>query len=1209
MLQTMGQNKGAAELACSSHVQHLLSKLPPDTVANFICYARSTRPGTPYTLTDFAAWLQCEAECRSLATQVRHLTAEIPAQHGKLVSKSAPATATILHGTNPPNQSPSEKRETQPKAYLYCNSPDHSIIRCKDLRDQSTENVKALIKQEMRCWRFAGPHMATNCNLKKPCPFCKRKHLGILHQANQRETDSKVLYLNPQSSSPKVLLKVVRVILCNKHQTVDTYAILDDGSQCTMLLPAATKQLKLMGSPESLIISTIRQKIETLEGASVSFEVSPFLNQQKSFPIEGAFTSTKLSLLDQTYPIDRLQKRYQHLRGLPLPSFSKVQPLLLIGADNSHLITPTKKVCSGPPGTSVAIHTQLGWTLQGRTFLHDHSATQTLYTTTGTPYAELNRQVEKLWQMDILPFRNEKLIKRSKQDKQAMEMLEAKTTRVNIDGTERYTTPLLHVPDSSKLQVAKESVMPLLRHTERHLAKNPDLAAVYSNEIEKLVQAGYVNKLTTEQISQSLESWYIPHHIVEHNSKHRIVFNCSFSSQGQALNDQLLPGPILGPSLLGVLLRFRQHQVAVNGDIKSMFHQIRLRPEDRPLLRFLWRDLKKEKPQDVYEWQVLSFGTTCSPCCAIYTVQRHAQAYQDHRHVAATVLQSFSVDNCLHSLPSLQEAKELIIELRNVFSSGGFDIRQWTSNTESVVDHLPSEAQADSTECWLSHDKADTTEGTLGLKWHFPSDTQGYNYRPVMYTALTMRNVYKVLATQYDPLGYIIPLTTRAKILRQQLWMKKREWDEPIPQGELQRAWSDWEDELSHLANIQYPRWYEFNIPCPVKSRELRIFCDASERAYGSVAFLRMEDETGSIHVSFVMARSRVAPRKQLTKPRLELCAALTGAQLAQLINSELTIPIDKTVLWSDSTVVLTWLQSESCRYKVFVATRITEILDLTSPQQWHYVDTGNNPANDITRGERLMELTSLCRWSRGPAFLALPSEQWPVLPPSTPDLVPDSKKTLFCGLTVLNKPSYLPDPSQFSTWQDLIVATHQSLQNTAKDTSNGSPLITHTEAETLVLSQAQLESFPDDYQALRSGKELPVNTRLYSLSPQFEQNLNLIRVGGRLRKAPDLELETLHPIVLDPKHPVTRLIIKDYDTRLLHPGPQRVFAEIRRSYWILRGRQAIKQHQRSCVECRKWRGKPVIPKMADLPPSRVRLTKLPFWSTGMDCLVHYSSR
>ena len=209
------------------------------------------------------------------------------------------------------------------------------------------------------------------------------------------------------------------------------------------------------------------------------------------------------------------------------------------------------------------------------------------------------------------------------------------------------------------------------------------------------------------------------------------------------------------------------------------------------------------------------------------------------------------------------------------------------------------------------------------------------------------------------------------------------------------------------------------------------------------------------------MASSRVDPKKQLTIPRLELSAALTGAQLSQLLKSELTIPIDKTVLWSDSTVVLTWPQSESCRYKVFVANRITEILDLISPDQWQYVETHHNPADDITRGKRLTELTELSRWNRGPGFLALHSNQWPAHLPKIQGPVLELRKPLFCSLTQIKRHPDLPDPSQFSTWQDLVEATRQHLQETANYTPTGTPSFNQAEVETLLLSKAQSESFP----------------------------------------------------------------------------------------------------------------------------------------------------
>lgn len=115
--------------------------------------------------------------------------------------------------------------------------------------------------------------------------------------------------------------------------------------------------------------------------------------------------------------------------------------------------------------------------------------------------------------------------------------------------------------------------MPALRRIERKLLKNPEQAAIYNNEIDKLLKAGYVKKLSTEEMAQTQKpAWYIPHHLVEQNGKHRLVFNCSFHYQGQVLNEYLLPGPVLGYSLMGVLLRFRQHSVAISGDIKAMFH-------------------------------------------------------------------------------------------------------------------------------------------------------------------------------------------------------------------------------------------------------------------------------------------------------------------------------------------------------------------------------------------------------------------------------------------------------------------------------------------------------------------------------------------------------------------------------------------------------------------------------------------------------------
>ncbi|XP_042575439.1 uncharacterized protein LOC122136446 [Cyprinus carpio] len=235
----------------------------------------------------------------------------------------------------------------------------------------------------------------------------------------------------------------------------------------------------------------------------------------------------------------------------------------------------------------------------------------------------------------------------------------------------------------------------------------------------------------------------------------------------------------------------------------------------------------------------------------------------------------------------------------------------------------------------------------------------------------TMRNIYRVLACLFGPLGFIVPFTTRAKVLVQHLWDKQRDWDDPSLPEDVLQPWLMWEEELQHLSQILLPRCYvspEMNTSN--LQRDLHIFADASEKAYGSVAYLRTESSHGRVEVSFMTARSRVAPKKQQSVPRLELCAALTAAQLAALLQRELTVNIHNVIFWTDSTTVLTWLQSDSCRYKVFVGTRIAEIQELTDVRAWRYVDSVNNPADDITRGKTLLELAGKNRWSQGPVFL-----------------------------------------------------------------------------------------------------------------------------------------------------------------------------------------------------------------------------------------------
>ncbi|XP_054869388.1 uncharacterized protein LOC129349632 [Amphiprion ocellaris] len=757
-----------------------------------------------------------------------------------------------------------------------------------------------------------------------------------------------------------------------------------------------------------------------------------------------------------------------------------------------------------------------------------------------------------------------------------------------------------------------DAVMPNLRSTECRLAKDTARSASYCKEIDKLIQAGYVTEISTEEAMKSTESWYVLHHMVHHNGKDRVVFNCSFSCNGLSLNDQLLPGPTLGPTMIGVLMRFRCHAVAISGDIKSMFHQIRLLPSDKPLLRFLWRNMERTSEPRIFQWEVLPFGTTCSPCCAVYALQQHARDHEPPDSLLMRVIeQSFYVDNCLHSMTKAEDAKTLIDNLRALLSKGGFDICQWASNVPEVVAHLLPEARSASSELWLSKASANLTEPTLGLCWDCLNDTFSYKHRHAESSVATLQNVYSVLAKLYDPLGYIVPFTTRCKVLIQDMWKSNIGWDDQIQPADLLDKWVNWVQEIPALQHLKLPRPYAPDTANPATAtRRIHIFCDASERAYGSVAYMQTIANNQHVYVSFVFARSRVAPRKQLSIPRLELSAALTGAQLARVLETELAIPPEHITLWSDSTTVLYWIKSDSCRYKVFVGTRVAEIQSLTNPAQWQYVDSPSNPADDITRGLTLQDMVQDHRWKKGPPFLYLPEKEWPTVPSSEIDPDPtELRKSAFVGTVSTTSPSQLPDSSKFSTWKELLQETASSLHGAADANSTSTTAANFLQAEKLLLQRAQEDSFIEELRALKAGRALPSGSRLASLSPEYEDATGLLRVGGRLRHAEGLAMDTIHPVILDPSYPVTKLIIKDIDESLLHPGPERVLAELRHRFWIIRGREAIRKHQYSCLECRRWRAKPDVPKMADYPPAQLRLHKPPFYSTGVDCFGPFQVR
>ena len=219
-------------------------------------------------------------------------------------------------------------------------------------------------------------------------------------------------------------------------------------------------------------------------------------------------------------------------------------------------------------------------------------------------------------------------------------------------------------------------------------------------------------------------------------------------------------------------------------------------------------------------------------------------------------------------------------------------------------------------------------------------------------------------------LEWFAPVIVTVKIPFQRLWELKLDWDDQVPSS-VKTAWTKWRSELPLLSNHHISRCY-FPKDVKIVSTQLHGFSDASEVAYSSVVYIRMKDSDGNVHVLLVISKTKVAPIKHLTIPRLKLCGAQVLARLLHHIQQVHNITSDNLYAWTDSTIVLSWLDGNPRRFKTYVGNRVTGILEHISPDRWNHVDTKDNPSDCDSRGLFPSELIDHALWWNGPDWLRL---------------------------------------------------------------------------------------------------------------------------------------------------------------------------------------------------------------------------------------------
>ena len=846
---------------------------------------------------------------------------------------------------------------------LFCGDRHYSAS-CTKVTDPDAR--KSIIREKKRCFNcLRGNHTSRQCMSNAKCYRCSGKHhtstcgATIVQQKQSFQPTNQVT--NPQPTAPppqrqqqppastnisisrdpsnhSVLLQTARATVHNVNDasiSCNVRLILDTGSQKTYITSKLRDELKLPTiRTDKVLIKEFGNERGTLKSCDIV-----------QLAVQGADNLTVFILAYVVdvicgpishQVIDIAQSMYPHLRNLQLAdSGDGVHDLdvdLMIGADFAYSFL-MDHVVRGEPGLGpVATLTRFGYVLSGPVPVssqnnHSSNVTVSHVLKTGAVIierdSELTEDLKQFWDIE-----NSGKIQEIDEFESNENPLEGK---IKFNGT-RYEVTLPIKNEESKIPDNHSVASIRLNSLLKRLQLKPDIFEQYDNVIKEQLAAGVI-----EKVEEGLEPrppgsvHYIPHHEVlrqdRQTTKLRIVYDASSKSKGEvSLNDCLDPGPNLAPLITDVLLRFRMNKVAVIGDIEKAFLNISIDPSQRDLLRFSWVDTNDPNNPTVVSLRFarLLFGLSVSPYVLNATIRHHLESNEEfNAEFVENVKNSLYVDDYASSFNSEDECFTMYEQLKSCFSKGGFNMRKWASNNKSLLERIGKAETGVTVETkenkQTSHALCTDEEvKVLGLKWNQNTDKMQLDLSTFQSDAtqepVTKRTILKTTAWFYDPLGLLAPVIVPLKQVFQEICKQKIEWDACLPQ-EISDKWVEIVNDILHVSSIEFPRSLLTDIEqTDVESIELHGFSDASKIAFGACVYIRIKSSKG-IKTQLVAAKSRIAPLKNETIPRLELMAAVVLAQLITSVHSALSkcTKIDSMKCWCDSLVTLwrIWVDSK----------------------------------------------------------------------------------------------------------------------------------------------------------------------------------------------------------------------------------------------------------------------------------------------------------
>ena len=776
---------GQQHLANPTLMEDLVGKMPMSKRMEWARHASTIKPYP--TILDFSNWL------KGVADLVRIV------QGTSLIRQNnEPKRRVFLHAVD------GQSKQQECPMCQDC----HKIFECKKFNSLSVPNRWNEVKKLRLCFSCLDiGHSSRTCRRRKQCPVdgCPRKHNKLLHDvkvnigANKsntfkpvspsvstNESEAVLSCMSGVSNKGVLLFRVVPVVLYGPNSKIETHALLDEGSSVTMVDSSLVRQLGLQGQQSKLNLQWYAGKASQEMASVVNMHVSG-IGKQRKYALRNVYGVSNLKLPAQSFNMDLSAHR-----DLPIKPYNGVVPKVLIGLDHCHLGLPDEIVPleeSGP----YAANTPLGWVVFGQ--MGNRSSHTKLCLMAVQPEQNLYDLVANYFETENFGVKVLPVIE-SKIDVRAKEILK-NTTKIG----ERFQTRLLWNNDNVVLPDSYSMAQNRLLGIERKMKRDPVFGLAYKAIINDYVSKRYVRKLSpVEAADVCTRTWYLPHFgVVNPNKpgKIRLVFDAAASVEGVSLNSKLLKGPQNYKPLPSVLFNFRIGAVAVCGDIKEMFHQILVAPEDRCSQRFLWREDENKTP-DVYEMLVMTFGAACSPCVAQYVKESNALSFRDDfPRAVRSIIDNHYVDDFVDSFTTLLIAIEVAQQVRDIHKSAGFELRGFSSNSPEVVVAL--KGNLDKPVNFSSDISELQSEKVLGMYWQPKDDSFRFNlkFHKVKADVIegkrypTKRELLSVVMSIFDPLGFLSNFMVTAKLLMREVWRHDIRWDETLP-GEIKDIWNNW---------------------------------------------------------------------------------------------------------------------------------------------------------------------------------------------------------------------------------------------------------------------------------------------------------------------------------------------------------------------------------------------------------------------------------